>query len=105
MSLDALTVHPATFLAIVAMAVATAATRLVGLALPTRMLKEPRLKAMLEAVPPAVLAALIAPTVLTTGWAESLAAVVTALAALRLPLLAVVAIGVASAALLRAAGL
>lgn len=105
MTLDAFAVQPATLLAIVAMALATAATRLVGLALPARLLREARTKAMLEAVPPAVLAALIAPTVLATGGAESLAAALTAIAALRLPLLAVVAIGVAAAAGLRAAGL
>ena len=48
-----------------------------------------------------MLAALIAPTVLATGWPETIAAVLTALAALRLPLIAVVAVGVVAAALLR----
>jgi len=43
--------------------------------------------------------------VLATGWAETIAAAITALAALRLPLIAVVAVGVASVAVLRALGL
>ncbi len=57
-----------------------------------------RLKAAFEAVPAAVLTALIAPTVLATGPAESLAAAITIVAALRLPLIAVIVIGVAAAA-------
>jgi uncharacterized membrane protein len=100
MSLD-----PATLLAILAMAAATAATRLAGLVLPAAAMGRPRVRATLEAVPAAVLAALIAPTVLATGWAETIAAALTALAALRLPLIVVVMVGVAAAAGLRAAGL
>jgi uncharacterized membrane protein len=46
--------------------------------------------------------AVIAPTVLATGPAETLAAIVTLIAALRLPLLGVVIVGVVSAALFRA---
>ncbi len=40
--------------------------------------------------------------VLTTGWPETIAAGLTALAAWRLPLLATVALGVAAVVLLRA---
>jgi len=61
----------------------------------------PRLKAGLEAVPLAVLTAIIAPTVLATGPAESLAAAATLLLAWRLPVLAAVLGGVASVVLLR----
>jgi uncharacterized membrane protein len=43
----------------------------------------------------------IAPTALTTGWAEALAAAITAVAAFRLPLLATVAVGVVSVVALR----
>jgi uncharacterized membrane protein len=48
-----------------------------------------------------VLVAVIAPTALTTGWAEAFAAAITALAAFRLPLLGTVFVGVASVVLLR----
>ena len=50
----------------------------------------PRLKAGLEAVPLAVLTAIIAPMVLVTGPAESLAAVATLLLAWRFPVLVAV---------------
>ncbi len=60
-----------------------------------------RLKAGLEAVPLAVLTALIAPTVLATGPAETLAALVTLLLAWRLPVLVAVVGGVAAVVLLR----
>jgi uncharacterized membrane protein len=48
-----------------------------------------------------VLVAVIAPTALTTGWAETVAAAITMVAATRLPLLATVAVGVVSVVLLR----
>ncbi len=61
-----------------------------------------RLKAALDAVPPAVLMAVIAPTVFMTSIAETLAAIVTAIAAIfRLPLLAVIFVGVASVVIFR----
>lgn len=98
-----MSVDPAALAAILAMAAATIFTRLAGLFLPAAALRHPRARAAFEAVPAAVLAALIAPTVLATGWPETAAAVLTALAALRLPMIAVVAIGVVAAAALRAA--
>ncbi|MNU03539.1 hypothetical protein D3C72_2476050 [compost metagenome] len=45
--------------------------------------------------------AVIAPTALVTGPAETIATVVTALVAMRLPLLAAVAAGVVTVAILR----
>jgi branched chain amino acid efflux pump len=60
-----------------------------------------RLKAGLEAVPLAVLTALIAPTVLATGPAETLAALATLLLAWRLPILVAILGGVAAVVLLR----
>ena len=54
----------------------------------------PRLKAGLEAVPLAVLTAIIAPMVLATGPAESLAAVATLLLAWRFPVLVAVLGGI-----------
>jgi uncharacterized membrane protein len=93
----------ATVLATVAaMAAATAATRLAGLVVPVRWTEEGRLGAAFRALPVAVLSAIIAPTVIATGWIETAAAVVTILAALRLPLVVTVIIGVVAAAGLRA---
>ena len=56
-----------------------------------------------EAIPAAVLVALIAPVALTTGRAETLAALVTCLAATRLPLLPTIVIGVLTVVVLRTA--
>lgn len=100
MSLD-----PATLAAILAMAAATAATRFSGLFLHRLMTLSPGRRRVLDAIPPAVLAAVVAPTAFATGIAESLACLVTALAALRLPLLSSMAAGVATVALLRHLGL
>ena len=44
----------------------------------------PRVEAALDAVPAAVITALVAPAVLATGAAETIAAIVTIVAALRL---------------------
>lgn len=94
-----------TFLAILAMAAATVLTRISGLLLIRRLSIGPEMREALDAIPPAVLMAVIAPTALATGWAETIACVVTMLAALRLPLLASVVIGVASVVVFRALGL
>lgn len=95
---------PAILAAIAAMALATYATRLGGLYLMRAVSVRGRLKAALDALPPAILMAVIAPTVFATGPAESLAAAVTAAAAmLRLPLAATLLIGVASVVALRQA--
>ncbi|WVT74343.1 AzlD domain-containing protein [Sinorhizobium chiapasense] len=88
-------------LAIVAMAAATIATRIAGLVLIRYVTIGENQKRALEAIPPAVLMAVIAPTALVTGPAETIAAAATAVAATRLPLLASVAVGVISVALLR----
>lgn len=48
--------------------------------------------------------AVVTPTALATGIAESIACAVTALAAFRLPMLAAVALGVATVAALRFMG-
>ena len=53
-------------------------------------------------MPGAVLIALIAPLVLAEGLAESLAAILVVLVALRAPTLIAVVVGVAAVALLRA---
>ena len=96
---------PATLLAILVMALATAATRLGGVVLTRYVRISQPLTTALDAIPPAVLMAVIAPTAFATGWAETLATAVTALAALRLPMLVSVALGVATVAVARAVGL
>lgn len=84
------------------MAVATVATRLAGLFFPAGFARRGRLQSAFEAMPVAVLAAIVAPTMLATGWPEALASLLVVLAARRLPLLAVVAIGILAAAAFRA---
>lgn len=93
---------PQTLLAILAMAAATVFCRLIGLLLPAGFVFKGRLAAGLEAMPPAVLAAVVAPTLLTTGWAESLAGLAVMLAAWRLPMIAVIAVGILAASGFRA---
>ena len=100
MSLD-----PQTFLAILAMAVATVLPRVSGVFLLRYLSIGEQTREALDAIPPAVLMAVIAPTAFATGWAETIACGLTALAATRLPLLACVISGVASVVALRAAGL
>ncbi|MCF4167110.1 AzlD domain-containing protein [Zavarzinia compransoris] len=97
-----MSVDPDTLLAILAMMAATVACRLVGLLLPAGIEWRGRLAAGLEAMPVAVLAAIVAPTLLATGWAETLAGAAVLLAAWRLPLTAVIVIGIVAAAGFRA---
>jgi uncharacterized membrane protein len=59
------------------------------------------MRSALDAVPPAVLMAVIAPTVFATGPAETIASAITLVAAFRLPLLTAVVIGVVSVVGLR----
>ncbi len=97
-----MSVHLTTLLAIIGMGMATYASRISGLLLMRGVVVKGRLKAALDAVPPAVLMAVITPTVFMTGKAEALAAVATAIAAfLRLPLLATILVGVGSVVLFR----
>lgn len=93
---------PDTLAAIAAMSLATIATRFAGLIVPAGFARRGRLKAAFEAMPVAVLASIIAPTVLATGWPESVAALITLIVAWRMPLLAVVIVGVVAAAGMRA---
>ena len=92
----------ATILAITGMALATYATRASGLYLMRGVTVRGRLKAALDALPPAILMAVIAPTILTTGIAETIAAAITAVSALlRAPLVVTILFGVVSVVLLR----
>jgi len=94
-----------TLVAILAMAAATVLTRLSGLVLIRHVSLEGSRRKAIESIPPAVLMAVVAPTAFATGIAETLACAVTAFAALRLPMLVSVALGVVCVAILRALGL
>jgi uncharacterized membrane protein len=96
-----MTVDPLTLAAIVVMAVATYFTRVAGFLVAGRLRLEGRAKAAFDAIPPAVLVAVIAPTALATGWPETVAAGVAAVAATRLPILATIALGVVAVVILR----
>lgn len=96
-----MTLELSTFIAILAMTVATVFTRVSGLVLIQKVRLSPATRQVLEAIPPAVLMAVVAPTAFMTGWAETVACALTALLALRLPLLAATAVGVVCVALLR----
>lgn len=100
--MSAFTVDPAFLIAVLAMGLATYATRVSGyLFLRGREVKG-RTKAAMDAVPPAILMAVIAPSVFLGTWIEwAGAAVAFASAMLRLPLLVTIAAGVATVALLR----
>lgn len=93
--------EPLVLAAIAGMALATYATRIAGFWLVGRTLVRGRAAAALEAVPGTVLTALVAPTALATGPAETGAALVTVLLARRLPVVVAVAGGVASVVALR----
>jgi len=94
--------NSAAVLAIIGMGIATYLTRLSGFYLLRGLNLSGPMKAALDALPPAVLMAVIAPVILTTGWAESVAAAITAVAAFfRLPLTVIIIIGIISVVALR----
>jgi uncharacterized membrane protein len=66
---------------------------------------DPRIEAALDAVPIAVITSIVAPVALATGIAETLAAIVTIGAALRLSIMPTLVIAAVTVSLLRAAGL
>ena len=70
-------------LTILGMAVVTYATRISGSVLMSRVTLSKRMEAWLSYIPGTVLIAIIAPTVLTSGPAEALAALATALTAIK----------------------
>ena len=98
-----MTASYASLLAIFGMALATYATRVLGVLLLSRYQPGAIVQAALDSLPVAVLTAVIAPAVLSGGKPDLIAAAITAAAAFRLPLLLTVVIGVASVIALRAA--
>lgn len=93
---------PLVFAAIAGMAIATYFTRFIGYWLVRRTTVSGRLAGALEAMPGAVLTSIIAPMAFATGAAESGAALLTVLLALRLPLVVAVAGGCVAVVVLRA---
>lgn len=82
-----------TLSAILCMALATYATRLSGLIIGRYLPRQGRLRQALDALPPAILTAVVAPEILS-GPAEMLAGATTLVLALRLPLFGAMAAGV-----------
>jgi len=98
-------IHWQWLLAIVLMGLMVYTTRFSGLLLMRGVEVKGRMKAELDAVPPSVLTAVIAPTVFMTGHAETIAAVLTAVVAVfRAPLLVTILTGVVSVVALRGLG-
>ena len=84
------------------MAVVTYATRISGLLLLSGVEVKGRWKAALDAVPVSVMMTVITPSILMTGKAESLSAVIVAIAAyFRAPLVLNILLGMGSVVLLR----
>jgi uncharacterized membrane protein len=97
---------PDTLLLILALGIATYATRVGGHLILSRFERlNPRVEAALDAVPAAVMTAIVAPLALTAGLAEAVAAGAVVLASTRLPIHAVLVVGMAIVAGLRALGL
>lgn len=90
-------------LIIVASALLTYLTRIGGHMVLSRFgALHPRVEAALNAVPAAVLTTIVAPTFFTHTWQEAMALVIAGLAALRLPLLGMFAVGWVAIVALRA---
>lgn len=96
-----MSVDPQAFLAILGMGIVTYLMRASGIFIGDRLKLAGRARAAFEAIPPAVLMAVIAPMVFATGWRESVAALVTMLAATRLSLLPTLLIGIGTVVVLR----
>ena len=89
-------------LTVLTAALATYATRVGGhLVIARFSTLDPRAEAALDAVPVAVLTAIVAPAFVSGGWVEVAALVTAGLAGLRLSTAWVVAIGLAALVLLR----
>jgi uncharacterized membrane protein len=94
--------EPLTLITILGMALVTYATRAGGFWLMGLVTPSPRIEAWLRQIPGAVLVAIVAPTVLASSLAETLAALATVLVAIRTKnVLAAMVIGVAAVFLLR----
>ncbi|RED49689.1 AzlD domain-containing protein [Aestuariispira insulae] len=91
----------AIYATILGMALVTALTRFTGYWIIGKVAIKGRVAAALEAMPAAVLAAIVTPTALATGFAETVAVAVTVLLALRCHTLIAVGGGVLTVVALR----
>jgi uncharacterized membrane protein len=87
-------------IAIMAMTAVTYLTRITGILIGHRLPVDGRARRALDALPIAVLTAVIAPAV-TSGPAEMIAGIATVLAVTRLPLIAAIALGSATVVVCR----
>ena len=93
-------------LLIVALAVGTYGLRIGGHLVLSRLGPlDRRVEAGLDAVPAAVMTAIVAPLAFAAGFAEAIAAIATALVSPRLPILGALLVGVGTLVVLRAVGL
>ena len=92
--------HADAVLAILAMTFATYLTRISGLVIGQYLPNRGRMKRALDALPPAVLTAVVAPAILS-GPAEMIAGLATLLAAFRLSLMPAMIIGVITVVICR----
>lgn len=93
------------YILILALAAATYGTRIGGDLVLSRFKSiHPRVEAALDAVPIAVMTAIVVPMALATGIAETCAVAVTIASSFRLPTNVSILAGVVTVALLRAAG-
>ena len=91
-----------TVLLITACAVATYITRIGGHLILSRFGSiHHRVEAALDAVPFAVLTALVAPSLVNKGWAEALAIIITIIASTRLSMIVTLVTGLISLVVLR----
>ncbi|USX06786.1 AzlD family protein [Paraburkholderia fungorum] len=90
-----------TVLTIIAMALVTYGTRISGYLLLRNRVLSAKALAVMEAAPGCVLISVIAPSFASKNPADLASLAVTLLAATRLPILATVTVGIASAALFR----
>jgi uncharacterized membrane protein len=79
----------------------TLATRLGGALIMARVQLGPSAKAAFEAMPVAVMTAVLAPAALTQGWAEALAAIIAVIVGLRAPMYVVLITGMVCVVLFR----
>lgn len=99
---ETIMIQPTSLFVIILMACATYATRTLGyIALRNRPLS-PRVRTVFDAAPGCVLIAVIAPAFVSPRPADIAALAITLLAAIRLPMIAVVGIAIISSATLRA---
>lgn len=95
-------IEASNLLAIILMALATYATRTLGYIMLSNRSLGARTRTVLDAAPGCVLIAVIAPAFVSPRPADLAALAITLVAAIRLPMMAVVAIAILSSATLRA---